>query len=341
MKICYPLVHSGNGGSEKYTIYLAREAIADGHKVTFVLNEEGLLIKEVQKLDAGYRIIPMRSSFNPYKVIKSVVSLKKYFNENKVEIVHTQMLREHSLAIGAKIFGAKIKIVRTFHRLDQFDWKMKPIIWLYNLKTDAFIAVSDHLKEQMATNGIKKAKITVVYNGTPKIVVEKHEKAIGFLGRVVAEKGIYELSKSYDGETPLIIAGTGPDLSKIKDLNKRNIQLLGNISDLHNFFSKISILILPSVTESTLPLVVIEALSCGVPAVTFDLPAINSAHLNDAVMLVEKGNFKEIAKTALKILENTEKLEKLPQEAHELYANHYTINRMWQETKTLYLKLLA
>lgn len=341
MKICYPFVHSGSGGSEKYAFYLAREAIACGHDVTFVLNEGGLLMKEIQKLNAGYGIIPMRSSFNLFKAAKSAMRLKKYFVKNKIEIVHTQMLREHSLAIGAKIFGAKIKIIRTFHRLDQFDWKMKPIIWLYNLKTDAFIAVSDYLKEQMVKNGIKKEKITVVYNGTPKVITEKHEKAVGFLGRVAQEKGIYEFSKSYNEKTPLIIAGTGPDLSKIKDLNKKNIKLQGDISDLRNFFSKISILILPSVTESTLPLAVIEALSCGVPAITFDLPAINSAHLNDAVILVEKSNFREITKTALRLLKDTEKLEKLSREARELFSNHYTINRMWESTKTLYQKLLA
>jgi len=153
MNICYVVENSGIGGAEKYALYLAKEAQKDGHKVSFVLGKKGPLEIEARNLKIKTQITPMPSSFNPFSVLKSIFALKKYFKENDVEIVHTQMLREHSLALGAKIIGAKIKLVRTFHRLDQFNWKMKPLMWLYRRQTDGFIAVSEYVSQYLQQIG--------------------------------------------------------------------------------------------------------------------------------------------------------------------------------------------
>lgn len=342
MKICYPFCGNVIGGGEKYAIYLAKEARKSGNDVRFLLSEDGDFSKRLEDLGFVCDVIPMKSSFNPFMMLNSVFLLRKYYRENKIDVVHSNFLREHSLSIGAKFLGSGAKVIRTVHRLDQFDWKMKPLLWFYNWQTDVFIAVSEYLKSNLIEGGFNR-KIKVIYNGAPEIMAAKHEKAIGFLGRVVPEKGILkfiEENKEILKKDQLIIAGSGGDLKeikKIKEKNQLNIKILGEITKLEEFFSKISVLVLPSKEESTLPLSVIEAFSCGVPVVSFLIPPIQDTTLDSgASILVKKGDYKKLGKEVKKLLYEDNILSKMIDSARKLYREKYTIEKMWQKTGSLY-----
>jgi len=364
MKICHIIANPTVGGAEKYALYLSEETKKSGNEVSFVLGSKGPLYDQCQTRSTNTQgklsnvtclparqecqIVPMRSSFNPFLVMGSSLKLKKIFTEKKIDIVHTHFLREQSLVIGSKIFGSKIKLVRTFHRLDQFNLKMKPILWLYRKKTDSFIAVSDITAKYMVENGIKKEKITTIYNGAPEIKTEKHEKAMGYLGRVVAEKGILDFVKENDGilkENRLVIAGEGEDLSEIKklrDTKNLNIEILGRVDDLSEFFSKISLLILPTKGESTFPLSVTEAFSAGVPVLSFDVEPISTiVKESRSGELVGLGNFKKMGQEAGRLLNNEAEIDKMSALARKLYQKKFTVSAMWRKTESLYKKLLS
>lgn len=348
MKICHVIANPTVGGAEKYALYLSEEARKSGNEVGFVLGQEGELSDLLKKDKIHYDLIAMSSSFNPFLVLGSTLKLKKLFKEKKIDIVHTHFLREHSLAIGAKIFGAKIKLVRTFHRLDQFNWKMQPILWLYRHKTNAFIAVSDLAAKYMVENGIRKEKIITIYNGSPEIKTEKHEKAMGYLGRVVPEKGILRFVKENPiifKKNKLVIAGEGEDLKEIKkiqDTKNLNIEFLGRTDNLSGFFSKISLLLLPTQGESTFPLSVIEAFSAGVPVLAFDIEPIASiVKESKSGVLVNSGNFKKMGEEADRILKSDDEIDQMGASAKKLYQKKFTVLAMWQKTESLYKKLMS
>jgi hypothetical protein len=149
MKICFPLSEAVFGGAEKYALNLAQKAKESGDEVLFLLNEENEFSNHLKKDGFEFRIVKMESSFNPAKVARAAREFKRIFVEEKIDIVHVQFLREHSIAIMARKLWVKIKIVRTFHRLDQFNLKMKPLIPVYNSQTDAFIAPTEFIKEYL------------------------------------------------------------------------------------------------------------------------------------------------------------------------------------------------
>lgn len=343
MKIAYLIEHPGNGGAEEYALNLALEAREAGHDVCFVLGDaNGQLVERVREENLDLLVIPMRSSFNPLEVTGSAIKLKKFIDEYQPDIIHTQMLREQSLVIAAKILGAKTNLVRTFHRLDQFNGKMRPLLPLYRKHTDAFIAISDFVKVYLSENGIKR-NVYLIHNGVAPVTPAKKNKGLGYLGRLTQEKGILGLvkaNKALLADVPLAIGGGGPQLDEIGALvakNKLKTKLFGQVTDKSAFFRNFNVLMLPSATEA-LPLVVLEAFSAGTPVVAFDLPALRDLITGENGLLVKPGDYKKLAQTAAE-LTGSQEYRKYSAGARETYLRAYTIEKMWFDTERLYQKL--
>lgn len=108
---------------------------------------------------------------------------------------------------------------------------------------------------------------------------------IGFLGRIVADKGIPYLVRAFqriaDPQARLLIAGNhktvagGSNLAEVESeiAGDGRIRVLGELRgrEVDNFYASIDVFALPSVAES-FGIVQAEAMMCGVPSVTTDLP---------------------------------------------------------------------
>lgn len=338
MKICHLFADPFLAGSEHQALLIAEAARGAGHKICFVLGKNGPLTDELTKREISYETIRMQSSFNPIEVFGSVLKLKKFIKRENVEILHTHMLREHSIAIAAKFLGAKAKVVRTIHRQDQYDFKMRPLLWFYNWQTDSFVAITEQLKKEVSW--VKKEKVTVIENGVPEIAVSKYAAAAGYLGRLEKEKGVYELLKEGDIQSPFVIGGEGPEKELITSLNQKNIEMLGYVSDRRKFFEKINLFVLPSETE-VLPLTVLESFSAGVPVVAFDIPALKELITPDVGVLIPAGDNKTMAKEIEELLNDKKKLQVLSEGAKRKYRQKYTVEAMWEKTESLYKSLLS
>ena len=144
---------------------------------------------------------------------------------------------------------------------------------------------------------------------------------IGFLGRMCAEKGLKDLIKSSkvlkenNFNHNLLIAGNLDDkrfkkyILHIKKLAKgnSNIKFLGflNEKEKNNFFSKINILILPSINSyEAFGIVQLEAMSYGKLVIASDLKGVRiPVNLTNNGLIIKDINSQQIAK---KIIECTE-----------------------------------
>ena len=338
MKIAYVFAYLGDGGTEDHAILLAKKAKESGCEPFFIVSsysEAG-----IQKLKAGnirFYDLPMRSSFNPLSVMRSVIGLKRIIKQEGVDIVHAHMLREQSLAILVKIIGGKFVLIRTFHRLNQFNWKMKLLMPIYLKFTDAVISISSTMSGLLEANGWGNS-YTLIKNGVAKVDAPKHDRAIGFIGRLSTEKGILkfiEANIELLRKNKLIIAGTGPDfnaIKKITDDNKLNIELLGNVLDKASFYKKISILLLPSDHE-VLPLVILEAYSCGLPVVAFDIKPLLELVDKENGILVKFPDYAQMGREVLRLLPISSRYYK---SNINTYESKYSDDIMWSKTYKLY-----
>lgn len=341
MKIAYVFAYLGDGGTEDHAILLAKKAKESGNEPIFIISKYSeSAIKKIKSFK--FIELPLESSFNPIKVLLSVIKLKNIIKNEKIDLVHAHMLREQSIAIFAKILGGKFKLVRTFHRLNQFNWKMKPLMPFYLRYTDAVIAISDLMTKMLDDNGWG-GSYTLIKNGVLRVDTGSHEKALGFIGRLTEEKGILQFIKSNTNllkENKLVIAGDGPDYNEIKDFSQKNnlkIELLGSVLNKADFYKKASVLILPS-SHEVLPLVVLEAFSCGMPVLLFDIPPHIGLIDDSNGAMIKYPNYKEMGQKAVEILQKSDNYKKTN---IDLYNSRYSDEIMWNNTFSLYKSLLG
>jgi len=343
MTIAYIFAYFGDGGAEEHAKLLAGLAAADDNKVIFIISS-GLDTTIAGLVDAGFNVIriPMESSFNPVAVIKSALKLKQVIRDNKIDIIHSHMLREQSLGAIAKLLGARFKLVRTFHRFDQFNWKMRPLMAFYNKFTDSVIAISQGMVEYLKSNGLTD-KVELINNGVAQIKCKNHAKSLGFIGRLTDEKGILRFVQANIGmlkKTKLVIAGDGPNGDVIKQLvddGKLNVTMLGRVENKADFYEKTSVLVLPSRTE-VMPLVVLEAYSCGLPVAGFKIDALVDLVTSENGELVECQNYELLGQRATTLLGKSDGYSQVNQAKYE---SQYSANIMWGQTSALYKQLLG
>ena len=95
-------------------------------------------------------------------------------------------------------------------------------------------------------------------------------KGFLFAGRLTPEKGIIELIERWPEQEQLTIAGSGILENKVRKLcdSRDNIKFYGTFSpNDHNFYGQFEALVFPSSWLEGSPLVVIEAISMGVPVI--------------------------------------------------------------------------
>jgi len=338
MNIAHVFECFGNGGAEEHAMLLADKAKESGNKIIFVISKiTDLGLQKLQKRDIKIIYLSMKSSFNPVLVRRSAVGLKKIVESEKIDIVHTHMLREQSIAIVAKLLGGKFSLIRTFHRFDQFNWKMKPFMAFYYNYTDAFISISPTMSDYLKANGLID-KITLIQNGSSKVDAPSHKKAIGFIGRLAKEKGVLKFIQANVDlfrDIKLVIAGDGPEFSAIESFvreNKLNVELMGNVLNRNEFFKKISVYVLPSETE-VLPLVILEAYSCGLPVVAFNIESLKNLIKKENGVLVGFPNYKKLGQVAVEMLSNSESYR---DQNIKVFNQKYSADIMWGKTRQLY-----
>jgi len=191
-----------------------------------------------------------------------------------------------------------------------------------------------------------------------KYNINPNEKVIGFIGRFAEEKGLRYLVEAMSTinkeieNVRLLFGGTGEKLvgrekestkeeilKLIEDLKLKNISFLGFLSDkeLVDFYSSCDVFVFPSIAIDTFGLVQAEALLCGTPVVTTDMPGTRDlVEMTGFGIKVPPADSVKLAEAVIKILKNKkdfvvsrEKLlsilgtEKTAKEYEELFMEYY------------------
>lgn len=150
----------------------------------------------------------------------------------------------------------------------------------YAKQFDILVALTQH----DADNWARYLNTTIITNmintKKAKSLCQLENKRVIFAGRYAPEKGIYELFKIWEivnrkhPDWHLDLYGSGPLHDELEAMSKHkdiNIHINKPVSDIYQEYSRCSIFVLCSVYE-TFGLVLAEAMSCGLPVVSFDSP---------------------------------------------------------------------
>ncbi|MGN2615662.1 glycosyltransferase family 4 protein [Aliivibrio fischeri] len=261
-----------------------------------VCNGVGPLTDELEKIKIPFSLIPeLKRNISPFNDIKSLFKMIRFIKNEEFDIVHTHSSKTGLIGrLAAKISGVK-KVVHTVHGFSfpAADNLISKIVfyfmeWFAKFFTDELF-VLNKTDYELAIKKLKynKDKVHIIPNGINIDRFRPQQKThdgfrVVMVGRLWEQKNpmclVYAaemLLKKYS-DINIDFIGDGDLRDTMQNyLNKNNlsnnIKILGWINDVDKLLPKYDLFVLPSLWEG-MPLAILEAQSCGLPAVVSDIP---------------------------------------------------------------------
>jgi glycosyltransferase involved in cell wall biosynthesis len=173
--------------------------------------------------------------------------------------------------------------------------------------------------------------------------IDHQKMVISFIGRLAPEKGVAELKQlinafhNYNHIQPIVV-GDGEHGALFENI--KHILYLKGTDEIEKIHQMSDIIIILSKTE-TGPLVLLEAMSCGVVPISTNVGLANKIIQEKTTGFIIDKNSEDIVtqvKTTIDCLLSNNKLLKTIQENNTLYAQQSFHN--WEDTCNIFLKLV-
>ncbi len=240
-------------------------------------------------------IIECRSQFDG----RAVQALADYTREHRIDIVHSHKEKTTFHALFARR-RAPFGLLTTHHNWLTDDWKQR-LYGMIDKRVSAFcdarVGVSQPVVAELHRHG-RRQTVHYIPNGVdPGHFARRNERArartalglgdlpvLGFVGRISAMKGLHTLFDAVAQigfPVQLLLAGDGderPALErKAQSLEMADrVKFLGRCADPRVAYEAMDLCVLPSFEEA-FPMVLLEAMACGVPVLATrvgDVPVI-------------------------------------------------------------------
>jgi glycosyltransferase involved in cell wall biosynthesis len=273
-------------------------------------------------------------NLNSYRIGENfqIRAVKNIVKKNSIEfdLVYAHFFTNAFIAISAlscynkPIYAAigeyyHIDIRRSYYSKKYFDDMIAKIA--------GFIAVSPQIEQKLLSLGIDKNKITIKPNGVDFKIFYKRDriemrkkyglpldsKLVIFVGRFVPDKGPHKLLEAIEKmeNVGVILAGSG-------ELNLQSEKIVFNNSvspeKVPELLSAADVFVLPTLHEGSCN-AIIEAMACGLPIVSSNIPEIKVQCDPSFSILVDPLNVSELRDAITTIIEDKEKKDTMSSNA--------------------------
>lgn len=279
---------------------------------------------------------------------KKIKELQKYIDDNKfdcivgVGAIHTMILSLLKKNNNEKFIGWQHSTTERYFRLKgQFLWHQDCIFNDALKNLDNYVVLTDFdklkIKEYFNFNAIKISN-SLSFECSMNIN-ESREKIILAVGRYNKVKGYdmliraFEIFSKTNQDYILRIVGDGPERNNLQELATKlnlqeKIQLSGMSNNVIDEYMKADFFALSSLVEG-FPMVLLEAMECGLPIVTFDLPCVHEILNDQCGYIVEYMNIEALADAMLKLASIQDK-KNIRNACHE-QANKFKVENIIKE----------
>lgn len=361
---------------ESFLLPLIDRLIVEGYEVK-TLCSYGPRTAKLQKM--GYKIknITILRKIRPVSNLLSIIRIYRYIKKDKFDIVHVYTPIASIIGrIAAKLAKVPIIIYSSlgfyFHD-NMIWWRKKTFILIEKLSakfTDFIFTVSNedektaikeriiHRNKIISLNGIgvdtdkfsmKMIAKEIVIKRKKELMIINAQKIIGYLGRILKEKGVIDLleafliTKKTIPETKLLLIGGNLYMERDTKTKcnikafieshglKEDVIITGFTEDVREYLAMIDVLVLPSYREG-MPKSILEAMAMAKPVVATNIRGCRE-ELVDGVtgFLVPAKDPNALSKAIIKILTNENLALKMGKEgrrrAEELFDEKIVINK--------------
>lgn len=329
-----------SGGTERVASIIASELAQRGHDV-FLASVQG---GEKPFFPLNKRVL-VRSLFgsvgrNLFRAPLIVTRIRRLLVAEKVEalIVVESMLTLYTIPAVA---GLNIKHICWEHFNFKIDLgrKGRRVARLLAARfCDVVVTLTDRDKDFWLAGTTPKAEVCTIQNPSPFPVQYQHSpplesRIVLGVGRLVPQKGFDLLLASWQAvnkqapEWRLLIVGNGPDKQALASLARSleiesSVEFVDATSDISMHYREAAIYCLSSRFEG-FGMVLVEALSFGIPIVSFDCE-VGPAEILEGTgsLLVQAGDVTGLSEALLKLIRNQEarqRISELSQKRAEMF----------------------
>ncbi|UAL45743.1 N-acetyl-alpha-D-glucosaminyl L-malate synthase BshA [Sutcliffiella horikoshii] len=365
---CYPTV----GGSGVIATELGKLLAEKGHEIHFISSSMPFRLNKVYSNIYYHEVQVNQYSVFQYPPYDLALASKmaEVAKREKLDLLHVHYAIPHAVCayLAKKMTDDKLKIVTTLHGTDitvlGYDPSLNDMIRFGIEGSDVVTAVSESLVQQTYDLLQPQKAIQTVYNFIDERVYSKKdtqdlktqygisdvEKVVIHVSNFRKVKRVQDVVKSFhliEKQVPskLLLVGDGPEISVVCNLVKElglkdKVLFLGKQENLEDLYSISDLMLLLSEKES-FGLVLLEAMACGVPSVGTKIGGIPEV-IDDGVtgFLSDVGDVEDIAKNAVRILDNATLHKEFAENAISRVKEHFSSRRIVQQYEDMYKQLI-
>lgn len=336
-----------------------------------LIGSPNMVVEAFEKALCGTSVLVTHFSCSGKISLSAVTEIQKYTDRNNIKIVHSHGYKSDLFALCVKTFSShNLVMIATNH-----NWITSSIKERMYRTVDTFVlrrfnqvvAVSDVLRNEMLSKGIRPEKVDVIDNGinvnikvSPAVhsnvrdelgLSDKHF-VIGCVASLTHEKAHVDLITAFAHlvktfpESRLVIVGSGFLDEELRRLAAtlgvvENIVFTGYRHDARELYAAFDVFALVSRSEG-LPMAMLEAMSASLPVVVSAVGAIPQVVRSmENGILITPGDIDDIVNYLMKLCQEPLLRESLGRNARSEVVTHYSVNRMARDYEHLYDKVLG
>lgn len=364
---CYPTV----GGSGVMATELGKMLAEKGHEIHFITSSMPFRLNKVYPNIFFHEVEVNNYSVFQYPPYDLALASKiaDVIKEEELDVLHMHYAIPHAVCgvLARDMCGCDIGIVTTLHGTDitvlGYDSLLQTAIKYGIEKSDVVTAVSDSLKAQTYELIDTKKPIETVYNFVDEreyykrdneelkegFGIQAHEKVVIHVSNFRKVKHVPDVVETFlkirqEIPSKLLLVGDGPEKHEVMKQAKDSafaddILFLGRQENLAELYSISDLKLLMSEKEA-FGLVLLEAMSCGVPGIGTNIGGIPEVIVEgENGYIVELGDTDKAAAYAISLLKDEEKLRTFSDKSIQLAHDQFRSEKIVSQYEALYEKV--
>jgi len=216
-------------------------------------------------------------------------------------------------------------------------------------KAPAYVVLSEFMKRNLVSNGVSAERVRVLH---PFLDVPAHTAqpesgappTLVFIGQQVMSKGtplFLEAVRAMQEKARAFVVGNGPRLEDFRALSRQmglegRVEFTGWISNPRDYLMRADVAVFPSLWQEPFGLSGIEAMSCAVPVVAFNVGGV-SEWLRDGYngLLVPERDTAAMAAALDALVRNPDQRKKLGEQGRAFVRSAYAPQKFLTDFATL------
>jgi glycosyltransferase involved in cell wall biosynthesis len=353
------MTHQGDeGGSTNSITWLTRGLAARGHEVWLACRPESLIAERFRG-DDGVRLVAARLPRGP-RLVAEAARWKGWIARHGIEVVNAHASLDRHLTSYARILGTRAGVVHTRRNLalSSGGW----IKARFDAATsDAVIAVSQGVADDLLRRGAPARKVTVVRNGLPlaelrapdparvaalhrRLELREGAPVLGVVARRKSQEELLAAAAGLQRPLEILLAGTEGDealraTARVLPADVR-VRFLGFRDDIPEILSLLDVFVLPSGIEG-FSLALLEAMARGLPCVASDAGGNREALEGDAGVLFAPGDLDGLGKALAHLLADRDASRAMGERARARAFAEFDVARTVARTESVYERVRA